>query len=314
MGTPLHSIPPATMQVSMAQVGHLSKYGYMDEEKFKTDPNESERAIKLFQKNHGIEETGKCDDATSFAMKLPRCCHKDVTKRKPKNLNLEDITWPSHPLDLSEGDKWEKKKLTWRVTKFSSQEMPAELVNESLRRAFYIWEKHADITFHWVEEGVPDLEIRWEVGDHGDGDPFDGSGGTLAHAFFPQGDRLSGDLHFDDQEIWTLGTGAVGVNLTQAAAHEIGHSLGLDHSSDSSALMAPIYRGYKEEFDLMKDDIEKIQALYGKSTTAPQPVPAEKEWIPTKAPPKGSNGSGGSGGPSGSGGSFCPGACPCSVM
>ena len=122
-----------------------------------------------------------------------------------------------------------------------------------------------------------------------------------------QGDRLSGDLHFDDQEVWTLGT-TTGVNLTQAAAHEIGHSLGLDHSKDSNALMAPIYRGYKLEFDLQPDDIEKIQALYGKSTTAPESVPAEKEWIPTKAPP-GSSGSAGSGGP---GGSFCP--CFCTLL
>ena len=171
---------------------HLAKYGYMDEEKFKTDPKESERALKLFQEANGIEPTGECDDATTFAMKQPRCCHKDVPKKKgkrskPHDLNLEeDVTKPSRDLTLFEDDKWEKKKLTWRVTKFSSQGMPRELVNESLRRAFYVWEKHADITFVWVEEGVPDLEIRWEVGDHGDGDPFDGSGGTLAHAFFPQ--------------------------------------------------------------------------------------------------------------------------------
>ena len=91
-------------------------------------------------------------------------------------------------------------------------------------------------------------------------------------------------MHFDDNEIWTLGTAKVGVNLTQAAAHEIGHALGLDHSSDSTALMAPVYRGYKAEFGLQPDDIEKIQALYGKSTSDPYPVPAEKEWVPTKLP------------------------------
>ena len=96
----------------------------------------------------------------------------------------------------------------------------------------------------------------------------------------PQGDRLSGDLHFDDEEIWTLGTADVGVNLTQAAAHEIGHSLGLDHSNDSAALMAPTYRGYNPGFDLQRDDIERIQMLYGKCKTPPRPVPAEKEWFP----------------------------------
>ena len=171
-------------------MSHLSKYGYIsDEEKAKTNLEEiPEESVKKFQEFHGIEATGKCDDATTVLMKLPRCCHKDDQKRKVRNLSntLEDVSWLSFDLTLFEECKWEKKKLTWRVTKFSSQEMPKELVNEALRRAFYVWEKHADLTFEWQEHGVPDLEIRWEVGDHGDGDPFDGSGGTLAHAFFPQ--------------------------------------------------------------------------------------------------------------------------------
>ena len=98
------------------------------------------------------------------------------------------------------------------------------------------------------------MEIRFEAGDHGDGAPFDKSGGTLAHAFFPQQGRASGDIHFDDDEFWTLGSFS-GINLTQVAVHEIGHSLGLEHTNVRGAIMFPSYEGYRPDLDLAEDDI-----------------------------------------------------------
>lgn len=84
----------------------------------------------------------------------------------------------------------------------------------------------------------------------------------MAHAFFPV---FGGDAHFDDAELWTIGSPR-GTNLFQVAAHEFGHSLGLSHSDVRSALMAPFYRGFDPVFKLDSDDVLAIQALYGKKT------------------------------------------------
>ena len=121
-------------------------------------------------------------------------------------------------------------------------------MDDEIKKAFDIWSKHSDLKFEEKKTGSVHIEIRFEKKEHGDGDPFDGPGGTLAHAFFP---IYGGDAHFDDQEYWTIDDYR-GSNLLQTMAHEFGHSLGLSHSDDSSALMAPFYKGYQPDVKLEK--------------------------------------------------------------
>ncbi|OTF77895.1 matrix metalloproteinase-16-like protein, partial [Euroglyphus maynei] len=113
--------------------------------------------------------------------------------------------------------------------------------------------------FQVKKEGRVHIDIRFVSGEHGDGDPFDGPGNTLAHAYFPQ---YGGDAHFDNEEHWTVSSYS-GTNIFQVAAHELGHSLGLGHSSARDSLMAPFYQKYKPKFKLHQDDVLAIQALYG---------------------------------------------------
>ena len=55
-----------------------------------------------------------------------------------------------------------------------------------------------------------------------------------------------------------------GINFLYVATHELGHSLGLDHSSDPNAVMYPTYEeGDSKNFKLAQDDINGIQKLYG---------------------------------------------------
>ena len=84
------------------------------------------------------------------------------------------------------------------------------------------------------------------------------TGNVLAHAFFPK----SGVVHFDDDEEFVLNSDR-STELYIVAAHEFGHTLGISHSNNKDALMAPYYR-YEDPLTLHEDDIAAVQYMYGK--------------------------------------------------
>lgn len=63
-------------------------------------------------------------------------------------------------------------------------------------------------------------------------------------------------------ERWTL-NGYKGHNLFMVITHEIGHTLGLEHSPVRRALMSPYYKKLGKATVLSWDDINAVQQLYG---------------------------------------------------
>merc|ERR1719322_1205181 len=66
-----------------------------------------------------------------------------------------------------------------------------------------------------------------------------------------------------------------GYSLLLVAAHEFGHTIGLDHLRSKSALMYPTYSAV-ENFELPQDDINGARRLYGQRRSALPPLELER--------------------------------------
>ncbi|XP_050957768.1 matrix metalloproteinase-25 [Labeo rohita] len=233
-----------------------------------------EEAVRKMQRFAGIEETGKLDRDTLELMARPRCSLPDTIssedllkgKRKGKGKMKRRYTLPR----LS----WDKTDITWSVQEFpspsTSPTLHPGLVKLILTSALRVWSDVTPLRFHPSPSGPSprtDIKVTFVNGYHEDGYPFDGKGGTLAHAFFPGKGDLAGETHFDDGESWSYGDWSSSTDLFTVAVHEFGHALGLFHSSSNDSIMKPYYHGPvgdMHSYFLPRDDRLRIQALYGK--------------------------------------------------
>eukprot|EP00088_Acartia_fossae_P029845 TRINITY_DN30787_c0_g1_i10.p1 TRINITY_DN30787_c0_g1~~TRINITY_DN30787_c0_g1_i10.p1 ORF type:complete len:554 (-),score=76.57 TRINITY_DN30787_c0_g1_i10:161-1822(-) len=256
---------------------YLMKYGYMDSIHSHRSANLlSQDGLRNylmdFQAFAGIPITGQLDSQTITVMNMPRCGVKDKVGKgahaRKKRYALQGSRW-----------KVNNNNITYKISKYPTfTSMDNDDVDEEIAKSFEVWSSVSDLKFTHKRSGSVHIDIRFEDGEHGDGDPFDGEGGTLAHAYFP---IYGGDAHFDNGDYWTMHVDR-GTNLYQTAAHEFGHSLGLSHSEVPGSLMAPFYKGFEETIKLDEDDMKAITALYGEKKEKQPPKPLIPRFDPVR--------------------------------
>jgi hypothetical protein len=134
-------------------------------------------------------------------------------------------------------------------------------------KAAQVWAQQTDVNFAAVsDDGVASGSGNYEQGDpnHGDiriGGYQEGTTGMpLATAWMPpqlNNYDIAGDITFNTSQPFNIGST---YDLFSVAAHEFGHALGMDHSTDITAVMFSAYSG--TDTGLASDDIAGIRSIY----------------------------------------------------
>lgn len=172
--------------------------------------------------------------------------------------------------------------------------VPAGQIRTAIEEALAVWAEVAPL--HFIE--VPDQGGPVPTSNYPDGqfgqirfhhryingpDPPTGNPTTKAQAYYPTSSgNLGGDVFFDHSDPWELIGTTREPDILGAAIHEIGHALGLTHSSIEGVNMYWIFKRHAGPGtgELLPDDIAAIQSVYGAGAGSVTPL-----WAQVPEPP-----------------------------
>ncbi|KAK9876460.1 hypothetical protein WA026_012774 [Henosepilachna vigintioctopunctata] len=219
------------------------------------------QAILKFQDFYDITGDGILNNETIQLMKKPRCGVQD----HPEKFTI-----------YRDRVKWKHNKIRWKFL------LGSWLDQKVAQKCFEEWARHTNLSFY-RNETSPNILISYGRRYHKYSKrcmgiskcpyDFDGRGLVLGHSHYPDGVNEGAEpcyeIHLDIDERWDRNITNKSIpygytSLYQTLLHEIGHSLGLFHSSANPSVMYSFYSDSRSKLELEQDDIYAIQSLYGK--------------------------------------------------
>jgi hypothetical protein len=170
--------------------------------------------------------------------------------------------------------------------------VPAEYLRIVTEEAFGLWASVAPLNFVEVTDvGTPVFtgntasynaypagsfgQIRLNHRFINGTDAQNGMPTTKALAYFPgNGGNIAGDIHFDNGDPWAIIGTPSEPDVLGVLVHEIGHTLGIDHTSIVGAVMNPmaLRRMGPGTGILTADEVAAVQAIYGAGVGSVTPL------------------------------------------
>ena len=199
-------------------------------------------AVSALQGNLGLEESGIVDEKTRALLLQARCGNPDIQAFDESN------KWE---LDAS---SWSTDSLTWRVVNAAGG-VTVSQVRTAAQQALSQWATTTEFQFTELTSGTADIMIRFQSTPPGGGSWGDMLAGTRVPAD-------GGDVYFNSNIPWSAATptpaGRWDMNSTMI--HELGHALGILHSSFEKAVMYPVGEDGVQKRLLWEDDRIAAQA------------------------------------------------------
>ncbi|KAI3838412.1 hypothetical protein MKW92_035813 [Papaver armeniacum] len=230
---------------------YFHRFGYLP----KSDTNFTdifddglESAVTQYQSKLGLPVTGKLDSATLSEVMSPRCGVGDNDDHK-LHITKHYTYFPGRP-------SWGRTTPLMLTYAFSSSDFIDYIEISDIRavfsRSFTRWASVIPVNFTETRDYKhADIKIGFYDKDHGDGEPFDGVLGVLAHAFSPK----SGRFHLDAAETWSV-----------------------DFESENQDLIPR-----SKKVDLRLDDVNGVQVLYGSNPNFSLTSFLQSETSPNKS-------------------------------